>query len=54
MLDLTDKDSDPFLGILKMVSDPNKRYPAKRYLDKKTNWKAKEQETAANYSSRLK
>jgi len=27
MLDLTDKDPDPFLGMLKMVFDPNKRYP---------------------------
>ncbi len=35
MLDLTDKDFDPLLGKLKIVFDPNKRYPAKRYLDKK-------------------
>jgi hypothetical protein len=30
-LDLTDKDSDPFLGMVKMVFETNKRYPATQF-----------------------
>lgn len=31
LLDLVDKDSDPFLGMVKIVFETNKRYPARHF-----------------------
>jgi hypothetical protein len=39
MLDLTDKDSDPFLGMVKMVFETNKRYPASKFQQAPSNTK---------------